>query len=112
MAILEQDNEVCTNVSHRIHGHDSFRLGWTCADAESPVAALLNFEPDMVRMDINLPRMDRVECIRRLKTKSPDTGSGVGKTVHPVPDGSDGEALEPVTRTRRINFAKDEHDEN
>src|SRR5438128_6822861 len=42
-------------------------------DAESAVEALPRDRPDVVLMDINLPGMNGVECVRRLKQLAPET---------------------------------------
>ena len=40
--------------------------------AEQALQGVPNVQPDIVLMDINLPGMDGVECLRRLKTVVPD----------------------------------------
>jgi DNA-binding NarL/FixJ family response regulator len=53
--------------SERLHLLSAFR------DAESALAVLPNQTPAVVLMDINLPGMDGVECVRRLKPLMPET---------------------------------------
>jgi DNA-binding NarL/FixJ family response regulator len=43
------------------------------ATAEAALAELPALRPDVVLMDINLPGMNGVECVRRLKEQLPDT---------------------------------------
>jgi DNA-binding NarL/FixJ family response regulator len=43
------------------------------ASAEAALAALPALRPDVVLMDIHLPGMDGVECVRRLKERLPAT---------------------------------------
>src|SRR5690348_12751343 len=73
IAIVEDDEEIRANLTHRISGNSSFRLLRTFADGEAAVAELPRCKPDVVLMDINLPRMDGVECVRTLKPNMPDT---------------------------------------
>jgi DNA-binding NarL/FixJ family response regulator len=73
VAIVEDDEEIRANLSHRIAGNPAFRLLGTFVDAESAVAQLPGSNPDVVLMDINLPQMDGVECVRALKPKMPGT---------------------------------------
>lgn len=72
VAIVEDDEEIRANLTHRIGGNDSFRLSGTFGDAESAMAALPNSKADVVLMDINLPGLDGVECVRQLKPRMPD----------------------------------------
>src|ERR1700722_19444167 len=73
VAIVEDDEEIRANLTHRIKGGAAFRLLCSCADAESALAELPAHQPDVVLMDINLPNMNGVECVRILKTEIPDT---------------------------------------
>src|ERR1019366_3848683 len=41
------------------------------ASAEAALAALPQVKPDFVLMDINLPGIDGVECVRNLKARMP-----------------------------------------
>jgi DNA-binding NarL/FixJ family response regulator len=71
VAIVEDDEEIRANLTHRIGGSGSLRLVRAYPDAESALADLPRRQPDVVLMDINLPGMDGVECVRQLKAKLP-----------------------------------------
>jgi DNA-binding NarL/FixJ family response regulator len=73
VAIVEDDEEIRANLSHRIGSNPAFELLGTFSDAESAVTDLPTREPDVVLMDINLPQMDGVECVRTLKPRMPGT---------------------------------------
>jgi DNA-binding NarL/FixJ family response regulator len=73
IAIVEDDEEIRANLTHRISGNAAFRLVRTFANGEAAVAELPNCKADVVLMDINLPQMDGVECVRTLKPNMPDT---------------------------------------
>ena len=73
VAIVEDDEEIRANLTHRIGSSRSFRLLQAYADAESALADLPQHKPDVVLMDINLPGIDGIECVRRLKPKMPDS---------------------------------------
>ena len=73
VAIVEDDEEIRANLSHRIGSNTAFRLLRTFSDGEAAVAELPRCKPDVVLMDINLPGMDGVECVRALKEKLPGT---------------------------------------
>lgn len=71
VAIVEDDEEIRANLSHRIAGNASFRLLRSYPDAESALVDLPKCRPEVVLMDINLPGIDGVECVRHLKAKMP-----------------------------------------
>lgn len=73
VAIVEDDEEICANLAHRIRGNSSFRLMHTCVSAEIALAELPALKPEVTLMDINLPGIDGVECVRQLKIKLPAT---------------------------------------
>jgi DNA-binding NarL/FixJ family response regulator len=50
-----------------------FRLAGHCGEAESALRLVPESKPDVVLMDINLPGMNGVEAVRRLKPMLPDT---------------------------------------
>jgi DNA-binding NarL/FixJ family response regulator len=72
VVIVEDDEEIRANLKHRIGSSSGFRLLRTYSDAETAIADLPQHKPDVVLMDINLPGMDGVECVRVLKVKIPD----------------------------------------
>jgi len=73
VAIVEDDEEIRANLSDRIGNNPAFQLLGTFGDGESAVKDLPNRKPDVVLMDINLPQMDGVECVRALKPQMPGT---------------------------------------
>jgi DNA-binding NarL/FixJ family response regulator len=72
VSIVEDDEEIRANLGHRIGGNNSFRLLGSYANAEAAFADLPRHTPDVVLMDINLPGVDGIECVRQLKPKMPD----------------------------------------
>jgi len=72
VALVEDDEEIRANLTHRIGSNPAFRLAGAFADAESAVSELPRHGVDVVLVDINLPGMDGVECVRQLKNTLPD----------------------------------------
>jgi DNA-binding NarL/FixJ family response regulator len=66
---VEDDDEIRADLARRIGRNSSFVLTGSYADAESALSALPKLNPDVVLMDINLPGLDGVECVRQLKAK-------------------------------------------
>ena len=71
VALVEDDPEIRANLAHRVGRSPGFRLLRSYSDAESALADLPRHPPDVVLMDINLPGIDGVECVRQLKVKMP-----------------------------------------
>src|ERR1022692_2356678 len=69
VAIVEDDEEIRANLAHVFRRSPDFRLVGIYADAESAMLELPHGQVDAVLMDINLPGIDGVECVRRLKPK-------------------------------------------
>jgi DNA-binding NarL/FixJ family response regulator len=73
VALVEDDDEIRANLTYRIRGHTGFRMVGAYADAESALAELPRQKVDVVLMDINLPGIDGVECVRRLTLQMSNT---------------------------------------
>lgn len=72
IAIVEDDARIRTHLAALIDGSPGHRCVGVCASAEEALEAVPRLRPDLVFMDINLPRMSGVECTRRLKERLPD----------------------------------------
>jgi DNA-binding NarL/FixJ family response regulator len=73
VAIVEDDEEIRANLGYRIRENPQLRLIASYRDAESACQELPGAKPGVVLMDINLPGMDGVECVRQLKGQMRDT---------------------------------------
>lgn len=73
IALVEDDDEIRANLTYRINEHQAFRLVGAYGNAEAALAELPKQKADVVLMDINLPGMDGVECVRRLKPRMAST---------------------------------------
>jgi DNA-binding NarL/FixJ family response regulator len=69
---IVEDNEQLRGTLARVIGRaEGFRCVSQYGDAESALEGLPKDKPDVVLMDINLPGMNGVECVRGLKQKAP-----------------------------------------
>jgi len=73
VAMIEDDEEIRLALRDVIADHNDLQLVGSYRDAESALSALPEAKPSVVLMDINLPNMDGVHCVRRLKITMPDT---------------------------------------
>jgi DNA-binding NarL/FixJ family response regulator len=73
LAIVEDLDEVRDGLKNFISLSTDFKVLDTFKTAEEAVANLPALQPDIVIMDINLPGMNGIECIRQVKDKSSGT---------------------------------------
>jgi DNA-binding NarL/FixJ family response regulator len=72
VAMIEDDEEIRFNLGDAIAADRGFCLVGSFQDAESALKDLPETKPRVVLMDINLPGMDGVQCVRRLKAAMPE----------------------------------------
>ena len=71
---IVEDNEQLRNTLARVIGRaEGFQFLSGYGSTEDALARLPADRPDVVLMDINLPGLNGVECVRRLKPLAPDT---------------------------------------
>ena len=73
IAIVEDLAEVRDGLVNYITLNSEFFVTGNFKSAEEALENIPNLEPDIVIMDINLPGMDGIECVKILKNKMPDT---------------------------------------
>jgi DNA-binding NarL/FixJ family response regulator len=72
VALIEDREEIRSQLAHTIGRSPFLRLTQAYPDAESALADLPSHRPDVVLVDINLPGLDGIECVRQLKPKIPE----------------------------------------
>ncbi|HEX4121700.1 MAG TPA: response regulator transcription factor [Verrucomicrobiae bacterium] len=73
IALVEDDEEIRANLAYRIGESVSFRLVGSYRDGETAMTELPKRKANVVLMDINLPGINGVECVRLLKPKMAET---------------------------------------
>ena len=73
LAIVEDLDEVRDGLKNFISLSTDFKILDTFKTAEEALDDIPKLQPDIVIMDINLPGMNGIECIRLVKAKSPRT---------------------------------------
>jgi DNA-binding NarL/FixJ family response regulator len=71
VSIVEDQDQLRNTLGRVISRADGFRLVSQYANAEDALKQLPHDKPDVVLMDINLPGMSGVECVRQLKGVAP-----------------------------------------
>jgi DNA-binding NarL/FixJ family response regulator len=72
VSIVEDNDQLRSTLARVISRADGFVCLSQFADAEAALEALPKERPAVVLMDINLPGMNGVECVRRLKQAVPE----------------------------------------
>ncbi len=73
VSIVEDNNQLRGTLAKVISRAEGFKFVSDYASAEDALAGLPKVKPDVVLMDINLPGINGVECVRKLKTLLPQT---------------------------------------
>ncbi len=73
VSIIEDDGPTRQILADWIRSADGFRCVSEHSCAETALAQLPKENPDVVMVDINLPGISGVECVRRLKPLMPNT---------------------------------------
>jgi DNA-binding NarL/FixJ family response regulator len=72
VAIVDDDDGIRASLATLIRRAPALRLVGDYEDAESALKDIPRCTPDVVLMDINLPGMNGVECVRHLKSSRPE----------------------------------------
>ena len=73
VSIIEDDEWIRDNLATQIRQTAGFAFAGSYKNGEEALANITHAIPDVVLMDINLPRMSGIECVRKLKTMIPAT---------------------------------------
>lgn len=73
VSIVEDNEQLRTTLAKMISRSEGFECLGHHPSAEAGLAAIPNEKPDVVLMDINLPGINGVECVRKLKQILPNT---------------------------------------
>ena len=73
VSIIEDDDWIRENLAGRIRQTEGFVCAGAYRTGEEAVAQVPGRTPDVVLMDINLPKMNGIECVRQLKALIPST---------------------------------------
>jgi DNA-binding NarL/FixJ family response regulator len=72
VSVVEDDERIRSSLVKMLDGSGGFRCNADYPDAESALEGIPSSQPDVVLMDINLPGLSGIECMRQLKAAAPD----------------------------------------
>jgi DNA-binding NarL/FixJ family response regulator len=73
VSVVEDDTLVREQLVHQLNRAAGFSIVSSHDSAERALEEIPQVNPDVVLMDINLPRMSGIDCVRRLKEQLPNT---------------------------------------
>lgn len=73
IGLVEDLKGIREKIKQVIEDSDDFLLLSAYKDAEAAINELPSLYPDIILMDINLPGMNGIECVKKLKQKCPRT---------------------------------------
>ena len=71
VSIIEDDAWIRENLAERVRQTQGFVCAGAYRTGEEALAQLPGLAPDVILMDINLPKMNGIECVRQLKALIP-----------------------------------------
>ena len=71
VCIVEDQNEIRNGLAAIINMTDGFRVLQSFGNGEEAMEILPQLRPDIVIMDINLPGINGIECIKQVRKKNP-----------------------------------------
>jgi len=116
VALVEDNDALRGSIKDLLRRSPQLQVVADYRDAESALADLPRHQPDVVLMDVRLPKMNGVECVRALKTILP-TVLVVMLTVHDDNDslfnsilaGADGFLLKDTAPSRLVDAIEEVH---
>ena len=116
VAIVEDDVPAREILAGWIRNADGFRCVGEFDDAETALAKLPHEKPSVVLFDINLPGINGIECVRKLKPRLPDTQfvmvtvyEDANHIFNALSAGASGYLLKQMRRNELLEALKDVH---
>ena len=72
VSIVEVARDIQRTLALIIDGTPGFACTHTFNEAESAIPGILKHKPDVVLMDVNLPGMSGIDCVKELKSARPE----------------------------------------
>src|ERR1700761_7011979 len=73
ISVVEDDSLIREQLMHQLNRTAGFTITSSHCSAEDALEKIPEINPDLVLMDINLPKMSGIECVRQLKSDLPRT---------------------------------------
>lgn len=114
VAVVEDDEYIRSSLSELIEGAANLDLAGAYEDGPAAVDGIPLSKPDVVIMDIQLPGMDGVECVRTLKAARPEVNflmltayEDSDKLFESLKAGASGYLLKRISSTRLLQAIRE-----
>jgi len=116
VAIVEDDEYIRNSLSELVQGSANLDLAGAYEDGPAALAGIPQSKPDVVMMDIQLPGMNGVECVRELKAALPEVNflmltayEDSDKLFESLKAGASGYLLKRTSSTRLLQAIHELH---
>ena len=113
VSIVDDDAPTRQLLQELLQQSDQLEFAHEYPDTESALASIPHDRPDVVLMDINVPKLNGIDCVRLLKPQLPDTQflmlTVYGDTDHifaALEAGATGYLLKKTSRTQLLSAIK------
>jgi DNA-binding NarL/FixJ family response regulator len=72
VSIVDDEKKLCESIATFLNGSPGFRCVSIYGSAEAALKRLPSDRPDVALMDINMPGLNGIECVSRLKALAPE----------------------------------------
>ncbi|HTV41851.1 MAG TPA: response regulator transcription factor [Candidatus Sulfotelmatobacter sp.] len=117
VAIVEDDEYIRNSLSELVNGDANLDLAGAYEDGTAALAGIRKSKPDVVMMDIQLPDVNGVECVRELKAALPDVNflmltayEDSDKLFESLKAGASGYLLKRTSSTRLLQAIRELND--
>ena len=114
--IVEDLQEIRDGLLQLLKQQDDFSVLSAFADGTDSMPGIIEAQPDIVIMDINMPGISGIECIRQIKDLCPDTQFMIftiyendDKIVDALAAGASGYLLKKTSPEKMVEAIKDLH---
>jgi len=73
VSIIEDDDDIRDSLAIIINGAPDYCCSGSYSNAESALESMVELQPDVVLMDIELPGMNGIECVKILRERAPES---------------------------------------
>ena len=117
VAVVEDDENIRGQLAELIEAADNFKLAGAYEDGPSALRGIPGVKPDVVIMDIQLPGMNGVECVRKLKEMLPSVSflmltayEDSERLFESLKAGASGYLLKRTSSTRLLEAIRELHE--